>query len=143
MKRYFFAGLVIGAAALYFGWIAFIGLFLGFDLSGDGRFNISPLQSYPSPDGKYGAHVYIHSGGGAAGWCDQFVCVGTSNDFDYSDEYNVFFNSIAQTKIDIEWLDAKTLVITYEISDYTTTIRNQPKRFKDVTVLFNPIQSER
>lgn len=140
MKRFFFAGFVAGALLLFFGWWGFFELVLGFGLTGDGGFDISPQQTYSSPDGAYGAHVYIHSGGGAAGWSDKLVCLGSGADYEYSDDYNIFFISDAQAELDIKWLDTKNLSITYEVSALTTTIRNQPNRFDAVTVHFNPIQ---
>lgn len=133
MKRYFFAGLIMGAAGLYFGWTALFNSL--FDFSGDNGSNLTTEELYESPDGTHTAYRYIESGGGAAGWC--FRCVGI--DGTDSDDLEIFRIVPAQTDLKIKWIDAKTLAITYEVDCYTSTWRNQPQQFDDVTVLFNPI----
>lgn len=136
MKRYFFAGFALGVLLLFSGWWVFYETVLDFDLGGGGYSDYTTEQLYSSPDRKYTAYRFIESGGGAAGWC--YRCVG----LDGSDaEHEIFRIVPAQTELEIEWIDAKTLSITYEIGDYTSTWRNQPQQLSDVTVVFNPNQS--
>lgn len=136
MKRYFFAGFVAGALLLFFGWWGFFELVLGFDLTGDNGSNHTTEERYESPDGKHTAYRSIESGGGAAGW--SYRCV--SIDYSYSEEYEVFRIVPAQTELELSWINANTLSITYPISAHTTVWRSQPKSIDGVAVLFNPTQ---
>lgn len=132
MKRYFFGGLIVGAAGLYFGWTALCNSIFGF--SGSNCSDFTTEQLYKSPDGKHTAYRFIESGGGAAGWC--YLCVGI--DGTDTEDHEVFRIVPAQTDLDIQWLDAGTLAITYEVDEYTSTWRNQLQSPDDVTVLFDP-----
>ena len=139
MKRYFFMGIILGATLLYLGWMAFCRIFLDFgDLTCGGCSDYTPTRSALSPDGKFTAYTYIESGGGAAGWCYNCVCIDDDEYFPYSDEYEVFSIVPAQTELHLEWIDTRTLKISYDVGDWTSTVRTQPQWIDGVTVIFNP-----
>ena len=136
MKRYFIGGVILGAAALYFGWMAFCNAFLGFNPD-DGR-TLSPISYVSSPDGEYTAHLYRDSGGGAAGWSDLFVRLESRGDDKSAEDYDIFFCSDSSAQIDMEWIDERVLQIAYPVDDYTSVMRKQSKHFKEVAVYFKP-----
>jgi len=137
MKKFFFLGFALGASILFLAAWLLTSMF-DLDLGGDGGSNFTVLEQLDSPDGRYTAFTYVHSGGGAAGWCFEHVCIDNDNLFPYSEKYDVFQIVPAQTDIRLNWIDATTLEIIYfPTSNQRTTVwRNQSRQFEELTVVF-------
>ena len=85
---------------------------------GDNDYRV--LATVPSPDGAYIATHYSGMGGGAAGWCAQFLAVNrSSRPFDLAKDASAhrkpIFSCDAQVKL--QWLADKVLQVEVQPGD--------------------------
>jgi hypothetical protein len=77
------------------------------------------VAQYSSPDGTNQAVHITEMGGGAAGWCDQFVAVVPTSDFEKQipikkvNGDKIVFQARCSTKISATWEGVNTLLINY------------------------------
>lgn len=76
------------------------------------------VAQYSSPDGTYQAVHITEMGGGAAGWCHQFVVVVPSSDFEKqiqikANDDKIVFQARCSTKVSATWDRVTTLLINY------------------------------
>jgi hypothetical protein len=79
------------------------------------------VSTVPSPDGGYIATIYVVSGGGATGWCDQRVSVNTkSQPFDpqkISPGTDYYFSASCGSQVHVSWLYTNVIQIKYSIGE--------------------------
>jgi hypothetical protein len=101
-------------------------------LAGENSYSIT--KALKSPDGKHIAIFCVGMGGGAAGWCNQYLVVDTK---DISGSIikgkigyeNVVFEASCGSDISFEWVDSKRLRIFYAWSD--DDIRIDKKKYSE------------
>ena len=81
--------------------------------SGDNSRDISVTSTLPSPDSSHIATLYRMSGGGAAGWCYQYVG-GRRADQPFQPDSSILFSTrCSGVGISASWQSARRLRITY------------------------------
>jgi hypothetical protein len=91
------------------------------DLGSDKSISYNIVTTNNSPDGQHVATIYSASGGGAAGWCTQYVAI-TKKDVPFDvvtkDKESPLqvFNTTCRSEIALDWKDNKSLLITYSFT---------------------------
>jgi hypothetical protein len=110
-RLFFFIAGVFSVILLIVSVYLISGLFVG-----ENTYSIT--NALKSPDGKHIAISCVGMGGGAAGWCNQYIIVDTK---DISGSIikgkigyeNVIFEASCGSDISFEWVDSKRLRIFY------------------------------
>ena len=80
-------------------------------------------SQHASPDGKHIAVSYVQMGGGAAGWCEQYVDVTDSQStFDMNISatgYKYEFSISCSSNVTVQWLSNDSLLILYSLGSGT------------------------
>lgn len=79
---------------------------------GDVTPDVEVTSTLTSPDSSYIATLYLTSGGGAVGWCYQYIAVRRA-DAPFIPEAGIVFSATCSADISLSWRDARDLHVTY------------------------------
>ncbi len=126
---------VVGVLATF---IAICFLVWGWEVSG-GTDGTSEQARIASPDKTYQAVRYVTSGGGAAGWCNQFVVIASGGTSIQPPSYkqawqdNLVFSIDCGTEFSLSWETPSQLAIRYHIDSGVSHITSVHMGARDKT----------
>lgn len=132
-RQFLFAAflfLIVIGVAVYATWDFFNALSGGFAGEGKGDFNI--VKTLESPDEKYFATFWNGMGGGAAGWCRQYINVYKKEEiFDLSkseeNQKTQVFDVRCSSEVEMNWENAGHLHIVYSVGENGTNAAMESK----------------
>lgn len=88
--------------------------------AGDGKSDFNIIRTAESPDGKYSATFWSRMGGGAAGWCRQYINVyGKEKTFDLNkseeNQKTQVFDVRCDSDVEMNWKSANHLHIAFSV----------------------------